>query len=85
MNLDMRRKKALYRANHRGTKEMDLILGRFANAHIVHLDADELCQFEALLDVPDTQMQKWFLGQAEVPAAFDTVVFSRIKHHLGTS
>ena len=51
--LDDRRKRLLFRCWHRGTREMDLILGRFADAEIANLSDDEIAQFEFLMNVPD--------------------------------
>jgi antitoxin CptB len=59
--LEIRRKRALYRANHRGTKELDLILGRYAKERLRHMDEAELEAFEALLAMPDPviDLQIW--------------------------
>src|SRR5437763_15927746 len=54
--LDDRRKRLLFRSWHRGTREMDLILGRFADAEIVNLSEGELAQFEYLMEVPDPDL-----------------------------
>ena len=54
--LDDRRKRLLFRSWHRGTREMDLILGRFADAEIADLSDDELAEFERLLEVPDPDL-----------------------------
>ena len=54
--LDDRRKRLLFRCWHRGTREMDLILGRFADAEIGNLSDDELTQLETLLEVPDPDL-----------------------------
>jgi len=51
--LDLRRRKLLFRSWHRGMREMDLIMGRFADASIGQLTQAELAQFEELLEVPD--------------------------------
>ena len=51
--LDPRRRRALFRAWHRGTREMDLLLGRFADTHIGGLSDRDLADFEALMEVPD--------------------------------
>ena len=50
--LDERRRRLLFRAWHRGMREIDLIMGRFADAHIATLSDAELDEFERLLDVP---------------------------------
>jgi antitoxin CptB len=76
--LDERRKRALWRAWRRGTREMDIMFGLFANAEIDAMPDAEFGEFEALLAEQDTDLQKWFLGQSPVPAAFDTPLFRRI-------
>ena len=59
-----RRRRALYRAAHRGTKEMDWLLGKFADAHVAGMDEVELQQFEMLLSVADPDLQQWILEPA---------------------
>src|SRR5262249_62430354 len=54
--LDERRRRLLFRCWHRGTREMDLIMGRFADANIGALADAELDAFERLTDVPDTEL-----------------------------
>jgi antitoxin CptB len=78
-NLSIRRKKALYRAQHRGMREMDILLGTFAAARIDSLSAPELDLFEALLDAPDGDFFKWLTGEAPVPPQHDTDLFRRIQ------
>ena len=51
--LDVRRRKLLFRAWHRGLREVDLILGRFADANIEQLTEADLSEFESLMNVPD--------------------------------
>ncbi len=52
-DLEMRRRRAAYRASHRGTKEMDIMLGRYAEARLPGMQDDELDAFERLLALPD--------------------------------
>ncbi|EKF17536.1 succinate dehydrogenase assembly factor 2 [Nitratireductor pacificus] len=77
-DLDPRRRRALVRSWRRGTREMDLVLGGFADAEIDRLSEDELAQYEALLEVPDTQLFKWVTGEATVEPLHDTPLFARI-------
>ena len=77
-NLDQRRRKALFRSWHRGIREMDLVLGAFADSSIADLTASELDQYEALMDVPDADLLNWVTGQAQLPPQYDTSVFRRI-------
>src|SRR3954470_13585057 len=60
--LDPRRRKLLFRSWHRGIREMDLIMGRFADATIAQLSDDELSHYERLMDVPDPQLFAWITG-----------------------
>ena len=82
--LDVRRRKALYHAWHRGTREMDLLLGRFADAAIDDLDDKDLDHFELLLEVPDQDLYSWISGRSPVAANYDTGLFRRlIDFHSG--
>ena len=77
--LDHRRKRLLFRSWHRGIREMDLVLGQFADARIDALSEGELDTYEALLEVPDPEVFKWITGTAEVPANYDTDVLRSIR------
>ena len=67
-----RRKRLLWRATHRGIREMDLILGGFAGARIAMMQASELDALEAIIDLPDQQLLAWATDQAPVPEAHRT-------------
>ncbi len=60
-DLDTRRRRAFYRAGHRGTKEMDWLLGRFAEAELGKMDGSELNDFEEFLASPDPDIEDWLL------------------------
>ena len=66
-DLDLRRRRAAYRASHRGTKEMDWLLGRFAAARLDGMSEAVLAEFEALLAAPDPELQRWIMDAASVP------------------
>lgn len=76
--LDQRRRKLLFRSWHRGIREMDLILGGFADAAIATLTDAELDQYEHLLELQDADLLSWFTGGQSVPAAFDTQLLKKI-------
>ena len=76
--LDDRRKRALLRTWRRGTRELDIIFGLFANAEIEMMSDVDLSELERLLDCEDPNLQKWFMGQTPVLPEFDTVLFARI-------
>ena len=58
---------------------MDLILGRFADAEITALSADELSTLERLIEVPDPDLYAALTGDAQLPAEHATALFDRIK------
>ena len=68
-DLEVKRKRLIYRARHRGTKELDLLIGGFADAHLAEFDAGQLERFEALLSVPEPQLYSWMLGEERPPKA----------------
>ena len=77
--LDVRRRKILFRAWHRGTREMDLVMGRFADAVLPRLADAELDEFERLIEVPDQDLFSWVMGEAEVPPDRDTPLFRKMR------
>ncbi|MEL7453523.1 MAG: succinate dehydrogenase assembly factor 2, partial [Pseudomonadota bacterium] len=65
--MDERRRKLRFRAWRRGFREMDLLMGAFADAHIESLDENGLAEFEALLSTPDWEVYAWLIGRKAVP------------------
>jgi antitoxin CptB len=61
-DLGMRRRRALWRATHRGCKEMDFLLGRFAEAALDGMNAAEIGVFERLIDTPDSDIEMSLFG-----------------------
>lgn len=81
--LDPRRKRALFRAWHRGIREMDLVMGRFADREMAGLTEAELDEVERLMEEPDPVVYAWVTEQAAPPAAFDTPLLARIREYRG--
>ena len=77
--LDDRRKRLLFRCWHRGTREMDLILGRFADAGIDGLSDDEMAQLERLIEVPDPDLYAALIGSTTPAPEYAGSLFDRIK------
>ena len=77
-DLDPRRKRILYRAWHRGMREMDLIMGRFADAEIADLTEEALADFETLIELPDRDLLSWLTGEAALPQEHDTPLWRRL-------
>ena len=70
MNRDIRLKRLVYRAWHRGTMEADLMIGGFAERYAPGWDDAEIAWFEALLEEQDVDIMAWAIGTRPVPAAF---------------
>jgi antitoxin CptB len=85
--LDARRRRLLYRSWHRGLREMDLVLGRFADAELATLSEGDLAEFERWLEVPDQQIFAWVNGMEPAPANYDTALFRRLRdfHSKGST
>jgi antitoxin CptB len=77
--LDERRRRLLFRSWHRGTREMDLIMGRFADANIGELSETELDAYERLTDVPEPDLYAWITGDRPVAPEHDTALFRKLR------
>ena len=69
--IELRRKRLLWRACHRGIKEMDLLMGGFAKSRLPHMTESQLIDFEALIELPDQELLTWITGEATVPSTLD--------------
>jgi antitoxin CptB len=79
--LDTRRRRLVFRCWHRGIREMDLIMGRFADAYIDRLSDGELAELESLLELPDQELFGWIMGTEEAPPGCDTSLFRRLREY----
>lgn len=77
-DLSLRRRRLRYRARHRGTRELDLLLGPFADAELDRMSEIELDRFEALLETEETELQAWLLNQTAPSAEADRALLDRI-------
>lgn len=76
---EIRRKRLRWRSWHRGTREMDLLVGGFADAHLAALDEAQLDRFEALLRAPDPDLYDWMTGREAPPEALDDDVLRLMR------
>jgi antitoxin CptB len=81
---EIRLRRLKFRSWHRGIKEMDLILGHFADRVLPTLSPEEIDQYERLIEIEDTSLYNWVTGREKTPAEHDTPLFARIRsfHHL---
>lgn len=80
-DLDPRRRRILYRCWHRGIREMDLVLGQFAEAEIGSLSEAELDALEIIMAEDDHDLLKWVTGAAATPERHQTELFRRIASY----
>lgn len=83
--LDVRRRRTHFRAWHRGMREMDLILGRFADAAIADLSEGELDAFEALMEEQDRDLLAWLTGETPLPSDRNTPFFQKLAAFTGAT
>lgn len=74
-------KKLLFKSSHRGTKEMDIILGTFANKQLESMTKNDLALFDELLDISDPELYKWLTSDNEeiIPEKFRYLIDKILK------
>lgn len=65
--MDVQQKRILFRANHRGTREADRLLGGFAKARLPTLSVEQVAKFESLLEENDVDILLWIQGLRPIP------------------
>ena len=80
-NFDAHRKRLLWRASHRGIKEMDLILGGFARARLAVLNEGELAELEAIIELPDQELLSWATKTTPVPVEHASELLMEMLEH----
>jgi antitoxin CptB len=78
MNLDHLKKKLLYQSAHRGCKELDIILGSFAENFLMDLEYKSIKLYEELLQAPDNDIYNWIIEKTLPPKQYDTKLLKRI-------
>ncbi len=81
--LDARRRRLLFRATHRGTKEADLMIGGFVTRHVAAFSDAELAEVESVLDLPDVDLSDWLSGRREPPPEVRTPMLERMALECG--
>jgi antitoxin CptB len=79
-DLEVRRKRLRFRSWHRGSKEMDMLLGTFADRALASLSPQQLDRYEALLQTGDPELYGWITGRDAVPEAHDHDVMRLLQN-----
>ena len=78
-NINNLKKKILYRSKHRGTKEMDILLGNFVKRYVNFLNETELCELESLLNIDDDVLYKWYLSNGRTASVPENSITKKLK------
>jgi len=81
--LPPRRRRLMFRAWHRGTKEADLMIGGFVARHIAAFTEPELDELEAVLELPDVDLADWLSGRRPIPREVATPMLARMALECG--
>ena len=81
---DVRRRRLLYRATHRGTYENDILLGGFVQRHVDTMCESDLAALEALLELPDNDLADWLTGRMPIPPEADTPMLRCVRDEAAT-
>ena len=79
---DIRRRRLLFRATHRGTFENDLMIGAFVRAHLANLTEPDLDALESVMEMPDTDLADWLTGRVPIPPEEATPMLHRMREFL---
>jgi antitoxin CptB len=81
--IDTRRRRILFRANHRGTHENDLLIGGFVAPRIATFTDAELDALEEIMELPDADLADWLTGRLPTPPEADSPMLRRIRDAAG--
>jgi antitoxin CptB len=76
---DTRVRRLIYRSRYTGTRETDILLGRFADRYLAGLEESLLDEYEALIENSDPDLYMWISGRQPVPAEWDGEIMQRLK------
>ena len=80
INKEILKKQIIYRSSHRGTKEMDLLLGNFVKRHINEFSETELLDLKSLLYIEDEIIHDWYLKKNRNEVVPKTKVSTMLKN-----
>lgn len=80
-NLEKRRKQLRFRSWHRGTREMDMILGSFADLHVPNMSSKELEDYASFLEISDPELYNWYMGKEQLPDSAKSPLMEKYLSH----
>ena len=79
--IENKRKRLIFRSEHRGTKEMDIVMGSFARKNVPDFSEEELSLFDMILQENDPDLYNWLTRKEQVPSEKMNVVFEKLLDH----
>ncbi|WP_375627300.1 MULTISPECIES: succinate dehydrogenase assembly factor 2 [unclassified Bartonella] len=79
--LDVRRRRLIFRAWHRGIREMDLIFGHYVDTHITEMNDKTLSELEYIMSFDDRDLLTWITGEVSPPSEVDSPLFRDIANY----
>ncbi len=80
--IDNKKRRLIFRSSHRGIKEMDIIMGEFATAHVPDFSEEELAEYDALLCNNDPDLYNWITEKEPAPKKVaEMSVFAKLLAH----
>jgi len=76
---EIRRRRLLFRATHRGTHENDLLIGGFVRSNLDTLTESDIEALEALMERSDPELADWLTGRRPIAAEDSTPMLLRIR------
>ena len=76
---DSRRRRLLFRARHRGTRENDLLIGGFVAAGLSHFSDADIAALEAIMDIPDPVIGDFLTGRGPIPEGYDRALLQAMR------
>ena len=80
---DVRRRRLLYRATHRGTHETDLLVGGFVASRLAALTEADVDALEAIMYLPDVDLAEWLTGRRPIPPEHDNAMLRHMRAAAG--
>ena len=78
-NKEILKKQIIYRSTHRGTKEMDILLGKFVKKHITKLNIEDLKNLNEIMELDDELLSQWYFGKTVVKKTLDNKISKKLK------
>jgi antitoxin CptB len=83
-SLESRRRRLLFRAQHRGTRENDLLVGGFVAARLADFSAGEIAVLETIMELPDPWLAEWLTGRSPIPPEHDGPMLRAMRDARGS-